>query len=409
MAHEAPSSVLIRCSTLLTVPVTCLTVLACGVGERAAWCPPAAEGVTVVANVGDGLWAAEGLESRLVELWRVGGTREGQELGQPIAVVASPGGRVAVPDFMLGEVVVIEPDGTWLGAWTRQGAGPGEVRAPVAAAWDGDDRLAVFDIMTPKVAYVGADGPVGEDLRVEPSFTVPVVNSGQFDWAALRADGTVYLQPAAVSMTSGASQRDDVSLVLALAPGASVVDTVARGTWVPIGGDGPFANWHAPGWPRLTAALGGGRVAAGGDVAEYRIVIHDAGERGPVQICRDARPLPMNDHELGRDLGPELRELADALRDARRPDTPAAFGRLVLGTHGRLWVQRERAGPADPAIYGPAGGEWDVFDPDGRYLGAVQSPEPAHLMAARGDTVWALEFGDFDEAWLVAYRLETAR
>lgn len=70
-------------------------------------------------------------------------------------------------------------------------------------------------------------------------------------------------------------------------------------------------------------------------------------------------------------------------------------------------MHRERLGVADRAIHGPPGGEWDVFAEDGRYLGAVRVPERTHLMAAAGDAVWAFEFGELDEAWVVQYRLET--
>lgn len=43
--------------------------------------------------------------------------------------------------------------------------------------------------------------------------------------------------------------------------------------------------------------------------------------------------------------------------------------------------------------------------PEERFLGTVRAPERARLQAAGGD-VFAYEFGERDEAWIVAHRLE---
>jgi len=391
-----------------TIPVGILAAFlagGCAGAPSTAWCPPAADGIEVVATTGSGDWERAGVEARLVESWRAGGLNEGEELAMPITIVASPGGRVAVPDFMLGEVVVIDPDGTWLGPWTRKGQGPGEVQHAVAAAWDGDDRLVVFDVVGSKVVFVGPDGAAGEDLRVEPSFSAPVVMSGEFTWAGVRPDGAAYLQPALRPSDDDPSVLE--SVILALQPGATAPDTVARARWKTIGGDSPYAGFAAPGWPTLTAALTGRRIAIGGDVDLYRIVLLDETGRPVRQLCRDAAPTPITDREFGDGVDGVRLELIRAARSAPRPDRPAAFGRIVLGTEGRVWVHRERIGVAEMAVYGPAGGEWDVFAEDGRYLGAVRVPERAHLMAAAGDAVWAFEFGELDETWVVQYRLET--
>ncbi len=103
----------------------------------------------------------------------------------------------------------------------------------------------------------------------------------------------------------------------------------------------------------------------------------------------------------------EPEALAEALREAGPPETPASFGRLVLDADGRLWVQRERPRPGvDRAeLYGMPGAEHDVFDAAGRYLGTVRLPEGARLQTARGDTVYAFEIGDMGETWVVAYAM----
>jgi len=50
----------------------------------------------------------------------------------------------------------------------------------------------------------------------------------------------------------------------------------------------------------------------------------------------------------------------------------------------------------------------DVFEPDGRYMGAVRPPEGFSVSpepVIRGDTVWAVTRGELDVASVVRYRI----
>lgn len=377
----------------------------------------------------EGAWDRAGGTPRLVEVWRAGGLNEGEELAFPIGIAASRDGWIAVPDWVLGEVMVVAPDGSWRGSWTRRGEGPGEVLRPVAAAWGEDGTLAVFDIEGPKVVWVRDGDPVREALALSAHFTGPVVASGELEWAAVAFDGTAYLQrpphpldPSAVVDEPGARLH---TAVLRLRPGAGVGDTLARGT-VPVLGTGPFSRLAAPGWPRLHAAVGpGGSLAIGGLGARYRIDVYrrvedraDGDEARPAggrlfqRFCRDASPLPLTAAERGESALEEaegeraemLRRRREAIAAAPRPDVPAPYGDLFLGARGRLWVQRER--PVGPGLWTEPSARFDVFEADGTYLGELRAPERARLLAASGDTVWAFETGEHDETWVVAYELE---
>jgi hypothetical protein len=412
-----------------------LLLTACAASDPTEWCPPGASGTDVVANSGPGVWESAGAKPRLVELWRAGGLREGEELAMPIHLAVSPTGRVAVPDFGLGEAVVIEADGSWAGAWGGKGSGPGEVTTPVAAAWEDDGRLAVFDVVAPKVTLLTEGTSAAEDRAVTPAFTAPVVNSGELLWAGVQPSGGALLQPAHLPLpdeTTTRGQRSDaatasgaataehaaisaatgqrLALILRLPPGAAAPDTIARGVVRTIPAGRPFAGWPLPGWPRPVAAVGpGGVLATGGEDGTYLVVIHDDEGRPTRQLCRNAPPLPLSQAETGRGDVPEaLRDLAAALRAAPRPDTLAPYGRIFLDADGRLWVQRERPSPFDAAdaMLGVAGAHYDIFDDEGRYLGELRAPPGARLQAALGDTVWAFEVGELDETTVVAYRVE---
>lgn len=390
--------------------VLCIVAGGCGEPPPEPWCDAGLEeeGVEVVQSSGPGRWEREGLVPRLAEQWRAAGLREGEELALPVSIAASPDGWIAVPDFLLGQVMVVDPTGSWQGSWTRSGEGPGEVLRPVAAAWNGAGRLAVFDVDGPKVVFVEDGEVAGEELPVDPSLVGPIRAAGELGWAGLRPDGGVLLIPAPTSVEGEGTAYPRGSLVLLeLEPGAAP-DTLARDTVPTLE---PTSTAPVPGWPRLMAAVGaGGRLAVGGEAAHYRIDIYDPDGRHVRRVCRTSEPPPLRPDEIGGDE-PGRNFLSDRIRTAPRPEDPAPFGRFFLGAGGRLWVQRERPNPVGQAerFYGRPGASFDVFETNGEYLGEVQAPLRARLQAAAGDTVWAFEFGDLDEAWLVAYRLDLER
>ncbi|MGH7474912.1 MAG: hypothetical protein ACRELD_01345 [Longimicrobiales bacterium] len=367
---------------------------------------PLVPDVAVTENGRSGRWHSE--RARLVELWRAGGLNEGQELHVPASIATNHDGYTAIADFGLGEVVVVAPDGEWLGAWTRMGRGPGEVTTPIAVAWTDQRTLAVFDVMAPKVAFVRAGSAVAEDLGIDPSFTAPMVAGGEIGWAGVQPSGSVLLQPGR-GARGEASTNVAPMAVLRLRAGASSVDTVVAAR-VPIVQDGPFAGWPLPGWPRPLVALGSrGQLAAAAPDGTYRVVIYGADGAPLRQLCRQVPPLPLTNAERGAgDVAEPMRPLAAAIAQAGPPVTPASIGRLILDPDGRLWVQRDRPSPFDPAaaLHGVAGATFDVFDVDGRFLGEVGVPAGVRLQSAVGDTVWGLEFGAHDEPWLIAFRIE---
>jgi hypothetical protein len=298
---------------------------------------------------------------------------------------------------------------------------------PVAAAWGDDGRLAVFDVVAPKVTHLAdatrasesvsaAEGSsAAEDRAVTPAFTAPVVSSGELLWAGVQPSGAALLQAAHLphpdeTTTRGATTGRRLALILRLPSGAAAPDTLARGIVRTIPEGRPFAGWALPGWPRPVAAVGpGGVLATGGKDGAYRIVIHDDEGLPTRQVCRDAPALPLSADEAGRGEVPEaMRDLAAGLRDAPRPDALAPYGRIFLDANGRLWVQRERPSPFDgtDALLGVAGAHYDIFDDEGRYLGELRAPPRARLQAALGDTVWAFEVGELEETSVVAYRVE---
>lgn len=365
----------------------------------------------VAINPGLGGWEERGLEPELREIWRAGGLEQRQGMVFPVGGSAGPEGRIAIPDFQAGQTFVVAPDGEWLGSWTRQGQGPGEVLRPVAAAWTDDGQLAVFDIQGSKVTWVSGPGEAANELQLDPDFTSPVIASGSLRWAAVGGDGTSWLRPG--PSTTGAGEARAAAVVTRLRPEAGTPDTVLRDTVPTIASKGRFARTLLPGAPRPVTALepDGDLLYASQDGRYVLRRIGPSDEQSSPVLCRDVSPLPLSEDEEGEGgTSTDDEQLAEAVRDASPPDRLASVGRIIAGTGGRFWVQRKRSSPfgAD-AMYGPPGGEWDVFTSDGEYLGSVTPPASARLQAARGDTVWAIEIGELDERWIVAYELEFTR
>jgi hypothetical protein len=92
-----------------------------------------------------------------------------------------------------------------------------------------------------------------------------------------------------------------------------------------------------------------------------------------------------------------------------------------IDEQGRLWVARHSEGVFIPESrdererreqFGNPPAEWweplivDVLEPRGRYLGTLRFPGYRTSVAvARNDEVWAIELGQYDEEYVVRYRI----
>lgn len=391
--------------TFRSLPLLLLTTMtaACQDNATLAYCTAAA-GEPVVISAGEGAWSQDRLSPQLTELWRAGGLREGQELVYPVGLTVSPEGRIAVADFDLAEVVVIEPDGRWLGPWGRRGDGPGELNTPAAVRWGADEVLAVFDLMASKVLFLQDGETAHDDVPVSRDIAAAVFRAGELPWVAVQPDGGIILQPPPSAQNQAGADGGRLDLLLYYAPGAEVPDTLIR-SHAPA--SALVAGQIGAGWPAPRAALGpDGTIALADTAGHYRIEIRDSTGRPVRQICRNAPPLPLNAWERGDSLPEDVPpEWISAFRDASRPQTPAAIGRLIVGTDGRLWVQRDRSSFFHRDFLSVSGATYDVFDHDGEYLGSVEAPAGTHFQGARGDTVLAFATGTLDETEVVAYQL----
>lgn len=391
--------------------------VACGSADLPSartWCSADGTGIDVAftAAADRGVWAGEGRDApRLVELWRAGGLNEGEELALPLNSSVSSRGRLAIVDFELSELTVVDANGSWQDRWAARGEGPGELGFPVAANWvGGDSAVAVFDIGNSKVLFLNATGLARPDRRLPIDMTMPVFASGSLDWAGIAPDGRALIEPSPDPAPPGEDTGFSLMRsVLLRSRDTLTIDTIATATTPTMEGPPPYQYARAPGWPELVAAIGSdGLVAVGGETTHYQVRIVDGIGSTIRLVCRDAPGLPMAERETERaeDAKPAPK-LEAGVAGAPRPDAPAPIGRLFLSADGRLWVQRDRPSVLQfmEGYLGVPGALYDVFDADGTYLGEVHAPENARFEAALGDTVWAYEIGDLDETWVIAYEM----
>jgi hypothetical protein len=96
------------------------------------------------------------------------------------------------------------------------------------------------------------------------------------------------------------------------------------------------------------------------------------------------------------------------------PDRKLPFAYFRVGARGRVWVRRHVEARQDELVEQPAVGSnqppaiswvepevYDVFEPDGTYLGEVRFPWRTRPLVFRGDTAWGVRRGEFDEQYIV--------
>ncbi|MDX1579823.1 MAG: hypothetical protein R3266_15160, partial [Gemmatimonadota bacterium] len=266
-----------------------------------------------------------------VELWRAGGTNEGEELAAPFTAAASPNGALAIPDVQLG-LVGVGPDGAWIGSLVPRGGGPGEVELPLAAAWTDEGHLLVLDFEDGTVLELATADALESTRR--PEWTVvsgsrlhggplaAAVRGGQLAAIGLSPAGFALLQD---NVADGEADSVTQTLLRLPANGAPA-DTVASVRTPSLGGEWrPARNLPAAGAARLLFAAGpGGRIAYAGGEQAYAITVEVPGS-GVRELCRAVPPLPLRSDERGEPAGDPDPEnpFLEAVRNAGPVEPPA--------------------------------------------------------------------------------------
>jgi sugar lactone lactonase YvrE len=381
--------------------VWCVAVLAACSGERTASDAWRAKRDTVgdtmvVRTVSGSVW---GSPRTLVAMATVG-KADGADhdlLGDFRAIAVGPDGSIYISDE--GPVLhKYAPDGHYVATLGRKGGGPGEYANPDGGlAVLSDGRVLIRDPGNGRITVYDTAGNYLAGWRI---------NAGSWysrQFAVDTADN-VYIPVTADPDSAYDKRRGGLER---FAPDGTPGDTLIAPQWQikpslvtgqKEGNSSAYSVPFARGASWDMSPLG---YFVGGASHIYRITLFRTG--APLVIERDIAPVAVQSQEAAD----KKQEITDQMRrnfgdwSWNGPDIPATkppFTDIAVGDDGRVWVLLSQGGrreqntdPSKPATWSEPV-VYDVFEPDGRYLGQVttpdgfkQYPEPVF----RGDTVWA--------------------
>lgn len=318
---------------------------------------------------------------------------EPYEFGSIAAAARLEDGRIVIADGQAAEIRVFDPAGEFIEAVGGRGSGPGEYETITGMFRSAGDTLWVEDRRQRRITVLAPDLAVVETIRVTavPAASGirirPTLRGVLADGAWISSHGiSLFRDPQASTVF-----RD--SLILhRVDPAGGTIDSlglilgVQRYEYLP--GDGSVWFGDLPLGYVETLAVAGDRYFYG-DAKRFEIE-----ERAPdgrlvrrIRLCEETETI--DPVQLDRVIEDRLSDSSDELRDGEeramrgvpRSDLAPAFLQLLVDAEERLWV-RDFTYPGTPQ-------RWMVFDRDGVWLGAVESPADPTVLEIGSDYMLA--------------------
>lgn len=369
----------------------------------------------VVRTVAGSVW---GKPRTLVERASVG-KAEGDEvdlLGGFRAIAVAPDGSIYISDD--GPVLrKYAPDGHYVATFGRKGGGPGEYANPDGGlAVLADGRVLIRDPGNGRITVYDSAGTYLEAWRIPAGFFTSRklyvdTASHALTWVIVDPDKPFDQRRTALGYIGAAGVGDTM-----LAPTWNITEANVSGSnknmtnvsTVPFTAE---AKW-------TFSPLG---YYVGGVNNRYHLTLYRSGT--PLVLERTVDPVPVQSAEAAAEKERLTRQFREnfpgwSWNGPDIPDSKPLFTGIFAGDDGRLWIQLSQPGHVEQADDASDPPEWkepvvfDVFEPDGRYLGQVVAPEgflqyPSPVF--RGDTVWA-GFEDADGVrYVKRYELSAGR
>lgn len=370
---------------------------------------------------------AWGTDVRLVEELRIGALEDAEHymFGRIAAVALGPDGSVYVADSQVPVIRMYDARGRFVRDIGREGEGPGEYRSIGGMRGLPDGRLALWDNRNGRITVIRPDG--GHDA------THPVASAlFSADIFEVDRDGRFYVR---TNIRRG--QRDgrveSQGGWIRVAPDGAVLDTI------PIPADpnegqsfvlATSSGYDRPFTTQLVTRLSPLGYMITGRNDSYSFTLHRPG--APLVIERPYTPVPVTRPERAEweawaamfseaaanpppsspgVINPPPRRLTFDI-----PDVKPAYSYLRTDSQGRVWVRRyvaaqQRPGPEpEPGARQPRRvwrepPTWDVFQPDGTFLGTITMPWDSFLHDASDNTIWATVPGEFNESYLIRLQI----
>lgn len=356
----------------------------------------------VVRTLSGSIWETE---RRLEEELRIGALEGAQEymFGNVTRLVPDGSGGVYVFDRQVPALRHYDHEGRFLGTLGREGAGPGEYRTIVGIAVTGDGRLMVHDAQNRRINFYTPDGT--------PAGQWPL-NSGLFTRQSLTVDSLdqVYVK---VATPPRPGDPFPTGLIHLDAKGR-LIDTV----YAPrIAGEPTFTGAPLATRKVWTFHPSCGTVVGVNRSYEFEIRRPDG---SVTRVVRNHEPLKLSEDEWEAYEARRRWEIADEGPSPEHaeatPRTKPAYRSFHFGRDCRIWVRKYMPVVSRPTEYPTRAGAkpelpfeepvgFDVFEPDGDYLGAVMVPGRTTIRWFGSDLFYGTRFGENDEQYVVRLRL----
>lgn len=383
----------------------------------------------VVRTLAGSAWGARAaLEPEL----RIG-VLEGEDhymFGDIRSLAVAPDGSIYVMDTQVPALRKYAPDGSYIATFGREGEGPGEYKGP-------DGGLAVLDdgrvvLRDPRNGRLQVYSPTGEPLDTWPI-------RGNFNTSRPLVADTAGRVHTLILLDPEAAVTDWRTGLLAIdAETGEPVDTTAAPTWdydeprliaQRVSDDGTSTSVNGvPFGPEEVWTFSPLGYMVGGLSVRYAIGLYRP-DAPVLRIERVHEPVRVQSSEKAnreeitrwnmRRTQPDWTWNGPAIPDEKPP-----FRGLFVGRDGRIWVLLHQPGeripdaqvaeldPDDPSPR-PAN-RWreptvfDVFEPDGTYLGQVHGPTEMVFYpnpVFDGDRVWAVVRDELDVEYVSRFRV----
>jgi hypothetical protein len=385
------------------VVATCLLWLGgcdAGVGDPARWAgtmDTLPSGQVVVHNPTTAIWRA-GEEWRVVEELRIGGIEgTGPELfGNVASLAVDLAERIWVLDHQAQELRVFDADGQHVRTVGRRGGGPGEFQQAVHIALAPDGKVWVMDPSNARLSVFDTTGAYVEGKTSLGGF-VMMPWPGRFD------DDGRYYSPVPRGGRTTLVRHDG-----AFSPLDTLEvprDPVPRDQFEIRDGEGRtrviagvpyqgFLTWRISPAGRMWAMI----------VDQYRLFELDSSGDTVRTITRSFTPLPVTaaDRERAREDMTWFTDQGGRFDPSRLPaHKPPARG-FFFDDMRHVWVERTASDDEDLRRV------FDVFDPDGCYLGPVRLPFALWMSVpvVRDGRIYAVTRDELDVPSVVRARIE---
>lgn len=384
---------------------------------------------TIVRNRSPaGLWGDTMTLDVELEIGTLDGPPE-TTFGRVVSVTARDDGSILIIDAQGPEVREFDANGSFVRRLGGAGDGPGEYRRPAMLRAMRDGSTVLVDGAGRLHRYARDGTPLG-------SWLIPYLRASFW----ITADSAhvyvpIFLLPATGQPPAPGNVRYGY---VRLGPDGEALDTMPAGGWVEevdgqtrlyvSGGDHTKDNFTT----RRHAIIDARGRMVSGQSDSYRLDV--TSQDAVLRIERVGAAPPIVEEEMR-----EWRAHVDFLMARRAaslaslppeaapmfgpepwlPESPTKpfFRSIFPGEEGRIWVHRYVRAVKEPASPEPRDPErappitwrepnhFDVFEPDGTFLGTVVVPDRYLLFAWRGDMVWGVHYGELDVPFVFRARL----